>query len=103
MGVLAMLELEGDTERLRGATGELDRLLGASEGLLVRITAPTDDGVVLFQLWESAEARRRHHETPGHEGALEASGLWALVRGSRSRAFDGAVLHPLGRHEEERA
>jgi hypothetical protein len=92
MGVLAMLELEGDTGSLMAASEKLDELLPPPDGLLARIVAPTDDGMVLFQLWDSAEARSRNAEHPGHADALAASGLTAAVRGSRSRAFDGALL-----------
>jgi hypothetical protein len=92
MGVLAMLEMEGDTAELMAAAEELDRRLPAPEGLLARITAPTDDGMVLFQLWESAEVRQRNADDAGHAEALAESGMLAAMRGSRSRAFDGALL-----------
>ena len=92
MGVLAMLELEGDTAALMAASDELERRLPPPDGLLVRILAPTDSGVVLFQLWESAEARRRNADDPMHGEALAASGIQAAVRGSRSRVFDPAAL-----------
>lgn len=59
MGVLAMLELEGETAALMDASEDLDRRLPAPDGLLVRILAPTPDGIALFQLWESPEARRQ--------------------------------------------
>lgn len=87
-----MLELDGDTARLMAASADVDKRLPAPEGLLVRIAAPTDDGMVLFQLWESAEARRRNAEDPAHAEALVASGMRALIRGSRTRVFDGAAL-----------
>jgi hypothetical protein len=92
MGVLAMLELDGDTAPLMDATEELDRLLPAPDGLLVRIVAPTAEGIVLFQLWESPEARRRNAENPDHAAALEASGMRGSVRGSRSRVFEDAHI-----------
>lgn len=57
MGVRAMLELEGETPELMEASEELERRLPAPEGLLARIVAPTEDGTVHFQLWESVEAR----------------------------------------------
>lgn len=95
MGVLAMLELDGETSELMAAFDELDRLLPRTEGLLVRIAAPTDEGMVLFQLWESAEARRRNAEEPSHAEALVTSGMRAAVRGSRSRVFEDAVLRPV--------
>lgn len=95
MGVLAILELQGETPALMAASEELDRRLPAPEGLLARIVAPTDDGVVLFQLWESSAARQRNAEDPAHAEALTASGMLAALRGRRSRVFDDAVLRRL--------
>jgi hypothetical protein len=92
MGVLAMLELEGETAELMEASEELERRLPAPAGLLARIVAPTEDGMVVFQLWESAEARQRNADNPVHAQALVDSGMRARVRGSRSRVFDEAVL-----------
>ena len=92
MGVLAMLELEGDTAALLEAGRRLEELLPDPPGVLVRIVAPTEDGIALFQLWESAEARATHADDPGHASALAESGMTDLVRGSRSRVFDDAEL-----------
>ena len=92
MGVLAMLELEGETPDLMAASQALDRRLPAPEGLVARIVAPTDEGMVLFQLWASAEARQRNAADRAHAEALVASGMQELVRGSRSRVFTGAAL-----------
>ncbi len=92
MGVLSMLELEGDTESLLGACEDLDRRLPEPDGLLVRIVAPTDEGIVLFQLWESADARQRHAENSTHLEALETSGMMRLATSRRSRVFEGAML-----------
>ena len=96
MGVLAMLEMQGETADLMAAVAEIDRLLPTSEGLLARIVAPTDDGVVLFQLWESAEARARNAEDPVHAEALAASGVLTKARSTRGRVFDDAEVHLLG-------
>jgi len=92
MGVLAMLELEGDTADLMAASVEVDRRLPAPEGLLVRIAAPTEQGLVLFQLWESADARMRNAGDPAHAEALEVSGMKRVVRGMRSQVFEAAAL-----------
>lgn len=96
MGVLAMLEMQGDTAELMAAVAKVDRLLPTSEGLLARIAAPTEDGVVLFQLWESAEARDRNAEDPVHAEALAASGVLTTARSTRGRVFDDAEVHLLG-------
>jgi hypothetical protein len=90
--VLAMLELDGPTDALLAAAGRLDALLETPAGLIARILAPTETGVVLWQLWETAEARARNAEDPAHGEALHASGLLALVTGTRARAFEGAAL-----------
>ena len=92
MQILAMLELDGDTRALLAAGARLEARLGTPPGLVARMVAPTDRGIVLFQLWASAEARQRNADDPAHGEALAASGLPGLVTGSRARAFDGATL-----------
>jgi hypothetical protein len=87
-----MLELDGDTAALLEAADKLEDLLPTPEGLQLRIVAPTEEGIVLFQLWESAEARQRNADHPGHADALAASGMTSIVTGTRGRAFEGADL-----------
>ena len=91
-----MLELDGPTDALLAAAEQLDGLLGTPEGLVARIVAPAETGIVLWQLWQTAEARSRHADDPAHGEALRASGLLALVTGTRARAFDGAALQVFG-------
>jgi hypothetical protein len=92
MAILAMLEIDGDTAQLMEAAAEIDRLLPNVDGLLLRMNAPTETGMVLFQLWESAEVRQRNQDDPEHREALQASGMAALLTTTRSRTFDGAEL-----------
>src|SRR5581483_2889093 len=92
MGVLAMLELEGDTTKLLAAVDRLGRLLPAPDGLIARMVAPTGAGIVLFQLWKSTDAHRRNADDPEHAAALTASGIKKLVRTSRSQTFDDTNL-----------
>jgi hypothetical protein len=92
MPILAMLELDGDTAALLRAGAELERRLGTPDGLLARMVAPTESGIVLFQLWASAEARQRNADDPAHGEALATSGLTAVVTGTRARAFGDATL-----------
>jgi hypothetical protein len=91
MGVLAMLELKGETEQLLAASADLERRLGAIDGVLTRIVAATDDGIAIFQLWESPEARQRHADDPHHKQALNDSGILDVMRASRSRTFEAAT------------
>jgi len=92
MNVLAMLEIDGDTEPLLAAVADLAQRLGDPDGLLLRVVAPTDDGMVLFQLWQSPAARQANADDPGHADALRECGVLDLMRSSRSRAFEGATL-----------
>lgn len=92
MGVLAMLEIEGDRQAIAVAMQQLERLLPQPAGVLARIVAETDDGLVLFQLWESAEARQANADDPGHMDALRASGMLDAMTASRSRVFEHARL-----------
>ena len=87
-----MLELDGPTDALLAAAGRLEELLEMPDGLVARIVAPSETGVVLWQLWQTAEARASNAGDPAHHEALRASGLLDLVTGSRARAFEGAVL-----------
>jgi hypothetical protein len=90
--VLAMLELDGPTDALLAAARKLDALLAPPDGLVARIVAPTDTGVVLWQLWRTPEARSRNADDAAHRDALRASGLLELVTATRARAFEGAAL-----------
>ena len=62
--VLAMLELDGPTDALLAAARRLEELLETPEGLVARIVAPSETGVVLLQLWQTAEARARNAGDP---------------------------------------
>ena len=75
MGVLRTLELQGQTGELMAASEELDRRLPAPDGLRARIVASTVDGIVLFQLWDSAAAPQGNADDPAHADALAASGM----------------------------
>ena len=87
-----MLEVDGDTGALLEAAERLEQILPAPEGSLLRIVAPTDTGMVLFQLWASAEARQANADAPGHAEALAESGMMEAATGTRSRVFENAEL-----------
>ncbi|HWI08099.1 MAG TPA: hypothetical protein VNT54_11350 [Solirubrobacteraceae bacterium] len=92
MGVLAMIEIDGDPRLIAAAIAELERLLPPAPGLLARIVAPTDDGMILVQLWESPAARQANADDPDHRDALRASGMIDAMTATRSRVFDAAQL-----------
>ena len=96
MAVLAMLEIDGETERIVAAMARLEQLLPQQAGLLARIVAPTDAGMVLFQLWESPAARQANAADPAHADALRDSGMLDVMSATRSRVFEGARLTAFG-------
>ena len=90
--VLAMLEIDGDTDALIAAGHAIEAELGTPEGLLLRIVAPTEKGIVLLQLWRSQEDRQRNADDPRHREVLTDSGMLAAAKGMHARAFDDATL-----------
>jgi hypothetical protein len=75
MSVLALVHMRGNTDRLLEASDRLSEAFGMPEGLIAQVTAPTDEGIVLMQLWESDEHRMRANDDPSNREALQASGL----------------------------
>ena len=75
MSVLALVHMRGNTDRLLEASDKLSASFGMPEGLIASVTAPTDEGIVLMQLWESEEHRIRANDDPDNRDALQASGL----------------------------
>ena len=45
------------------------------DGLTAQVTAPTEEGIVLMQIWESDEHRQMANEDPANREALQSSGL----------------------------
>jgi hypothetical protein len=91
MSVLVILEVDGDPDALLAATAELERRRPTS-AVTARVIAPVEGGIILCTVWESAAAREAHQSEPGHEEALQASGITAAASGMRSRVFEDAVL-----------
>lgn len=91
MGVLVILEMDGETDALLAAAADLEQRRPAP-AVLARMIAPAEGGVVVCTLWESAEARANHQSQPEHGEALKASGLLDVMTGSRSRVFEDAEL-----------
>lgn len=91
MGVLVILEMDGDTDALLSAAADLEERRPAP-AVLTRVIAPTDGGAVVCTLWESAEARDQYQSDPAHGEALKASGLLDAMTDMRSRVFEDAEL-----------
>ena len=75
MSVLALVHMRGNSGRLLEASDRLAEAFGMPDGLITQVTAPTEEGIVLMQLWESDEHRQRANDDPSNRDALQASGL----------------------------
>ncbi len=91
MGVLVILEIDGDKDALLTATDDLEARR-QSPAILGRIVAPTGDGIVVCTYWESAEARDDYQSQPEHGEALKASGLLEAAGAMRSKVYPDAEL-----------
>jgi hypothetical protein len=91
MGVLVILEMDGRTDAVLAAAADLEARR-PTPAILARMVAPTESGVVVATLWESAAARDDYQAQPEHSEALRASGLLDAVTEMRSRVFEGADL-----------
>jgi len=88
MPVLAIVEVEGDADALKRASDAACQAIGMPPGLLARVVAPTESGIVLVNVWASEVERQASNADPGHRGALEASGLPALTRSRTARFLE---------------
>ena len=91
MSVLVLVRMRGKTDRLLEASDRLAEAFGMPDGLTAQVTAPTDEGIVIMQLWESEEQRQLANEDPGQprRAAVErapARDDLGLGRGVRDRA-----------------
>jgi hypothetical protein len=82
MSELVLVRMNGNTERLLEAADRLCEAFGMPAGLTAQITAPTEEGIVIMQLWESEDQRREANEGPGHEALIESGILRETLSGS---------------------
>lgn len=75
MSVLVLVRMRGKTDRLLEASERLAEVFGMPDGLRAQATAPTDEGIVMMQIWESDEQRQLANEDPANRDALQSSGL----------------------------
>jgi hypothetical protein len=79
MGVLMLVSMRGPTRELLAASEVIESRVGMSEGLLARVVAPTEDGILLLNLWASEELRRASNDDPAHQEIVQASGIAELA------------------------
>jgi len=83
MSVLVLVRMTGKTDPLLEAADRLAEAFGMPDGLTAHIAAPTDEGIVIMQLWESEEQRQVANEAPeGREALLQSGLLREAVSGS---------------------
>ncbi len=75
MSVLVLVRMTGRIDPLLEAADRLAEAFGMPDGLTAHVAAPTDDGIVIMQLWESEELRQAANEAPEGREALLQSGL----------------------------
>ncbi|HEY3764498.1 MAG TPA: hypothetical protein VGL44_05025 [Gaiellales bacterium] len=75
MSVLVLVQMQGKTDRLLEASDRLAEAFGMPDGLTAQVAAPTDEGIVILQLWESEEQRTAANEAPEGRDALLESGI----------------------------
>jgi hypothetical protein len=83
MSVLVLVRMTGKTDPLMEAADRLAEAFGMPDGLTAQIAAPTDEGIVIMQLWESEEQRHAANEAPeGREALLQSGLLREAISGS---------------------
>ncbi len=82
MSVLVLVRMNGNTERLLEASERLCEAFGMPDGLTAQVTSPTEEGIVIMQLWESEDQRRQANEGPGHEALIESGILRETLSGT---------------------
>ncbi len=79
MAVVSMMKLSGDSDELAAKLREHVRPVGMElapkHGGLGTITARTDDGIMVINLWETDEGRHAMAQEPRIQEAVQAAGL----------------------------
>jgi hypothetical protein len=91
MGVLVILEMDGEPDTLLAAAADLEARRPTT-AIQARMVARTETGAVVVTFWESAAAREEYQSQPEHNEALRASGLLDAITGMRSRVLEDADL-----------
>lgn len=82
MSVLVLVRMNGNTDRLLEAADRLSAAFGMPDGLTAQITAPTEEGIVIMQLWASEDQRRVANEGPGHQALIDSGILRETISGT---------------------
>ena len=86
MGVVLIMDSQRHRDELLSACDEVICRSGQAEGLLVRMVAPTEQGLVLIHVWESRRGPRPMAPRSRHRLALRACGMMEPVHERMVRA-----------------
>jgi len=78
MAVVSMMRMSGDADELAQklqGVADVGRRLAPKHGGLGTISARTDDGILVINLWQSEEGRHAMAEEPDVLEALQSAGL----------------------------
>lgn len=77
MPVLAIINLDGDPDTLLAKYDAMDAVTGdiPTDGLISHVAARTESGLVLADLWDSADQLDAYMADPRFESALRAGGF----------------------------
>jgi hypothetical protein len=92
VAVLMIVSMRGPTEDLLVASDRIVCGIGMPDGLLARVIAPTEDGIMLVNLWASEEQRRASNDDPTHQEAVQASGIAKLAEATSIARYETSHL-----------
>jgi hypothetical protein len=85
-----VFSMRGPTRELLAASEVIESRLGMPEGLLARVVAPTEDGMLLLNLWASEELRRASNDDPAHQAILRERGIAELTAHTTVERYEAA-------------
>lgn len=83
-----IVSMRGPARELLAASDLIEQRLGMPVGLLARVVAPSDDGILLVSLWASEDLRRASNDDPTHQEAVRASGIASLAEETTVRRYE---------------
>jgi hypothetical protein len=88
VAVLMIVTMRGPTPQLLAASEAIERTVGMPAGLIARVIAPSEEGVVLVNVWASETLRRASNDDPRHRAAVQESGIASLAKETTVLRFE---------------
>jgi len=83
-----IVTMRGPTPQLVAASATIERAVGMPAGLLARAIAPSEEGIVLVNVWASETLRRASNDDPRHRAAVHESGIASLAEETTVLRFE---------------